>query len=195
MGREYIATLPELGPQPFHTPPPADYWPPRDGVDWWLFGHELGHQWQNDDWSAPGVIEVQVNLFTMYTLNYYLYDGDDFGTEFELPTHTCAAPLDHAVLAGLRWSSVSDCEKLAMYRQLISEFGWDPIRRVFHSYYDPAFPRSTYGGAQDGFAIRFSHMVQRDLVRFFRQWEYPLTESAEATIRGFGFEVWLPPGW
>ena len=146
VGREYIATLPELGPQPFYTPPPADYWPPRDGVDWWLFGHELGHQWQNDDWSAPGVIEVQVNLFTMYTLNYYLYDGDDFGTEFELPTHTCAAPLDHAVLAGLRWSSVGDCEKLAMYRQLISEFGWDPIRRVFHSYYDPAFPRSTYGG-------------------------------------------------
>ena len=194
-GREYISTLPELGPQPRYLPPATGYSPQLDGVNWWLFGHELGHQWQNDDWSAPGVVEVSVNLFTMYTLNYYVYDGDDFGIDLELPSHPCAAPLDHVALASLRWSSVSDCEKLALYRQLISEFGWDPIRRVFHSYYDPAYPRSRYGGAQDGFAIRFSTMVQRDLVSFFQRWEYPLSESAEATIRGFGFEVWLPPGW
>ena len=81
-GREYISTLPELGPQPHWIPAPTGYSPQRDGVDWWLFGHELGHQWQNDDWSARGVVEVQVNLFTMYTLNYYLYGGGDFGIEF-----------------------------------------------------------------------------------------------------------------
>ena len=69
------------------------------------------------------------------------------------------------------------------------------MKAVFRSYSDPAYPRSTYGGALDGFAIRFSAVVQCDLPDFFRPWEYPLSRSAEATIRGFGFEVWLPPGW
>ena len=86
-------------------------------------------------------------------------------------------------------------KKLALYRQLISVFGWESMKAVFHSYYDPAYPRSTYGGYLDGFAIRFSAIVKRDLVSFFRRWEYPLSESAAATIRSFGFAEWLPPGW
>ena len=194
-GREYISTLAELGPQRHSVPPSTGYSPPLHGVDWWLFGHELGHQWQTEDWTGHGITEVGVNLFTMYTLNYYVFGGDDSNVYAELPTHGCAAPLSHAALASQRWSTAGACERLALYRQLISEFGWDPMRRVFHSYYDPAYLRSRYGGHFDGFAIRFSTMVQRDLVSFFRRWEYPLSRSAESTIRGFGFEVWLPPGW
>ena len=99
--------------------------PTSHGQEWWLFGHELGHQWQTEDWGSgetyAEIGEVAVNLFT--------------------------------------------------------------------------YPRSTYGGALDGFVIRFSAIVQRDLAGFFRHWEYPLSESAEATIRSFGFEEWLPRGW
>ncbi len=203
-GREYIATLPNLGPQGHRIPPSTGYIPREHGVDWWLFGHELGHQWQTEDWRGHGdterdryggITEVGVNLFTMYTLNYYVFSGDDFGVSVREPTHGCAAPLDHAALANRRWSTAGFCERLALYRQLISQFGWDPMRRTFHSYYDPSYPRETYGGHLDGFAIRFSTMVQRDLVEFFQRWEYPLSGSAETTIRDFGFAVWLPPGW
>ena len=194
-GRAYIAELPELGPQPTQTPPSTGYSPWTHGMGWWLFGHELGHQWQTRDWTGNGITEVGVNLFTMYTLNYYLYDGDDFNVYAEQRTHTCAAPVDHATIAGLRWSTAGACERLFLYRQLIAEFGWDPMKRVFHSYYDTAFPRSIYGGELDGFAIRFSAIAQRDLVGFFRHWEYPLSDSAAATIRSFGLEAWLPPGW
>ncbi len=194
-GKEYIATLPELGPQPYVIPPSTGYSPSAHGVDWWIFGHELGHQWQTEDWTGHGITEVGVNLFTMYTLNYHVYAGDDFNVYAEQKTHGCAAPLNHAVLAKQRWPTSGNCEKLALYRQLISEFGWKRMKQVFHSYYDPAYPRSTYGGALDGFAIRFSAIVQRDLVGFFRHWEYPLSESAAATIRSFGHKEWLPPGW
>ena len=190
-----MSALPELGPQPHRHPPSTGYSPEAHGVDWWLFGHELGHQWQTADWTGHGITEVGVNLFTMYTLNHYIFGGDDFNVYTEPTTHGCAAPLDHATLVSRRWSSSDDCEKLALYRQLISEFGWGPMRRVFRSYYDPAFPRGEYGGHLDGFAIRFSAVVERDLADFFRRWEYPLSRSAETTIRGFGFEVWLPPGW
>lgn len=138
-----------------------------------------------------------MNLFTMYTLNYHVYAGDDFNVYTERRAHGCAVPLDHAALANQRWSTSGNCECLALYRQLISEFGWDSMKAVFRSYYDPSFPRSTYGygGSLDGFAIRFSAIVQRDLVAFFRHWDYPLSDSAAATIAGFGFDPWLPPGW
>ena len=194
-GREYIARLPDLGPQPHRVPPSTGYSPSAHGVDWWLFGHELGHQWQTEDWKGHGITEVGVNLFTMYTLNYHIFRGDDFNVYAERKTHGCAAPLDHAALANLRWSTSGACERLALYRQLISEFGWEAMKTVFHSYFDPAYPRSTFGGALDGFAIRFSAIVQRDLVAFFRRWEYPLSDSAASTIRSLGFDVWLPPGW
>ena len=200
-GREYIAKLPDLGPQPHTIPPSTGYSPSAHGVDWWMFGHELGHQWQTEDWgggsgsTSDEIGEVAVNLFTMYTLNFYVFGGDSSNVYTERKTHGCAAPLDHAALASRRWSTSDDCEKLALYRQLISEFGWEPMKAVFRSYYDPAYPRSTYGGALDGFAIRFSAIVQRDLAGFFRHWHYPLSESAAGTIRSFGFEQWLPPGW
>ncbi len=196
-GREYLASLPDIGPQqPVVDPPPSSgYSPLAHGVGWWLFGHELGHQWQTEDWTGHGITEVGVNLFTMYTLNYYLYADDDFNVYTERKTHGCAAPLNHAALANRRWSTSGACERLALYRQLISEFGWEPMKAVFHSYYDPAYPRSMYGGALDGFAIRFSAIVRRDLVGFFRKWEYPLSGSAAATIRSFRYAEWLPPGW
>ena len=194
-GRTWLATLPNLGPTPHRVPPQTGYSPAAHGVDWWLFGHELGHQWQSEDWTGHGITEVGVNLFTMYTLNFYLFSGNDYNVYTEQQTHGCAAPLDHAVLANERWSTGGDCEKLALYRQLIAQFGWGAMKTVFHSYYDPAYPRSTYGGSLDGFAIRFSAIVQRDLVGFFQHWEYPLSESAAATIDGFGYEPWLPPGW
>jgi hypothetical protein len=198
-GRAWIATLPKEGPKQHRVPPAGHYAPIVHGVDWWLFGHELGHQWQTEDWGGgdtyPDIGEVAVNLFTMYMLNHHLFGGDNFNVYTEKRTHGCAAPIDHAALADLRWPTAGPCERLFVYRQLIAEFGWDAMKQVFHSYYDPAYPRSTYGGALDGFAIRFSAIVQRDLVSFLRHWEYPLSNSAAATIRGFGYKEWLPPGW
>ncbi|WP_420634874.1 M60 family metallopeptidase [Candidatus Palauibacter sp.] len=103
--------------------------------------------------------------------------------------------VDHAALANLRWPTAVPFERLSIYRQLIFEFGWDAMRAVFRSYYDPDYPRATYGGELDGFAIRFSAIIQRDLVGFFRHWDYPLSDSAAATIRSFELDEWLPPGW
>ena len=197
-GREYIAELPSLGPQPHIYPPPIrGYSPWSHGVDWWLFGHELGHQWQTEDWGSgrtyPEIGEVAVNLFTMYTLNDYIFGGGEFTF---ISSHDRAMhPVDHAQLANLRWPVADVFDRLSMYRQLISEFGWTPIKRVFQSYYDPAYPRSIYGSELDGFAIRLSAILDRDLVGFFQSWEYPLSDTAISTIRSFSLEAWLPPGW
>ena len=189
-GREYIARLPDLGPQPHVYPPPNNYSPWTDSVDWWLFGHELGHQYQTNDWRGHGITEVAVNLFTMYTLNGYIFGGGDRDIIAE-DKEGRDNSVDHAALRHVRWDTGPDVlsNRLQIYRQLIFEFGWDPIKQVFRSYYDPDYPRSTYGGELDGFAIRFSAIVERDLVGFFRHWEYPLSEAAAATIRSFGHDA------
>ena len=44
----------------------------------------------------------------------------------------------------------------------------------------------------DGFAIRMSVITQRDLADFFEHWEYPMSSSAAAAIRGYGFEIGCP---
>ena len=158
--------------------------------DWWLFGHELGHQFQTSDWTGGDVTEVCVNLFTMYTLNDYIFGGHGFETQGFNPN-----TIDHAAIESYRWATADLFGKLQLYRQLVFEFGWDVMREVFASYYSPEFSRGAHGSFMDGFAIRMSVITQRDLAEFFEHWEYPMSSSAATTIRGYGFEVWLPEGW
>ena len=158
--------------------------------DWWLFGHELGHQFQNADWSGGDVTEVCVNLFTMYTLNDYIFGGHGFETQGFNPN-----TIDHAALESYRWATADLFGKLQLYRQLVFEFGWDVYKDVFASYYSEDYSRESYGSFMDGFAIRFSALSKRDLTRFFEHWEYPVSAEAAATIRSFGNDVWMPEGW
>lgn len=158
--------------------------------DWWLFGHELGHQFQTADWSGGDVTEVCVNLWSMYTLNRYIHDGGDFETVGHEDN-----VLDHAALIDMRWGEAGLFDKLELYRQLVFEFGWPVYREVMASYYDPAYPRADYGSFMDGFAMRFSALAGRDITPFLQHWGYPLSGGAAADIQAWGLEPWLPPGW
>jgi len=158
--------------------------------DWWLFGHELGHQFQTSDWSGGDVTEVCVNLFTMYTLNSYINDGGNFETVGHQDNI-----IDHAALESARWATADLFGKLEMYRQLVFEFGWDAYIETFASYHDDAYPRDEFGSFMDGFAIRFSAVVERDITPFLLHWEYPVSGAAVDVVRGFGYEGWLPEGW
>lgn len=159
--------------------------------DWWLFGHELGHQFQTSDWTGGDVTEVCVNLFTMYTLNHYLNNGGNFQTlgRFEPDA------VNHAALRSMRWENAGLFEKLDLYRQLIQEFGWIILQETFASYYDDRYPRMTHGSFMDGFAIRMSVFSGRDLSEFLSHWNYPMSSSAAARIRGLNLSIWMPPGW
>ena len=155
-----------------------------------MFGHELGHQFQTSNWSGGDITEVAVNLFTMYTLNDYIHGGDSFET-IGFRDNT----MDHAMLESYRWDTADLFGKLQLYRQLVFEFGWPAFQETFASYYADEYPVQQYGEFMDGFAIRFSAIVERDLVGFFNHWEYPMSSDAADTIQAFGYEPWLPEGW
>ena len=163
---------------------------PDSDQDFWLFGHELGHQFQTADWTGGDVTEVCVNLWTMYTLNLMIERGDEVGT-----IESRFGPVDHAALRGMRWSEADFFGKLQLYRQLVSTFGWPVVQEVMASYYDPAYPRETHGSFMDGFALRFSAIVGRDITPFLDAWEYPLSNEARAQVQTWGLPDWMPPGW
>lgn len=174
-------------------PQVAEAWALRrelDSEDIWLFGHELGHQFQTADWGGGDITEVAVNLFTMFTLNGYRNGGGDRETRGFADNR-----IDHAALAALRWPTADLFQKLEMYRQLVFEFGWSTYQQVFASYYSPDFDRVADGEYMDGFAIRFSRIAGRDLTGFFDHWQYPLSDGARARIAALGLTPWLPPGW
>ncbi len=158
--------------------------------DWWLFAHELGHQFQTSDWRGGGITEVAVNLFSMYTINAYLNGGGDLESAGFKDN-----AIDHAALLVMDWETAGLFERLELYRQLVFEFGWPVFERTFASYYSDQYPRATYGDHLDGFAIRFSAISGRDITPFLARWNYPLTAEAEATVSGLGLPEWLPPGW
>ena len=91
--------------------------------DWWLFGHELGHQFQTSDWTGGDVTEVCVNLFTMYTLN------DSSSMEVGLrPKGSILIP--SIMQRSNHFGMTADFfGKLQLYRQLVFEFGWDVSKR------------------------------------------------------------------
>ena len=158
--------------------------------DWWLFAHELGHQFQTSNWRGGDITEVAVNLFSLYTINFYLNDGGDQETRGFKDN-----AIDHEALRSMRWGNAGLFDKLELYRQLVFEFGWDAFRQTFASYYAPEFPEEDYGVFMDGFASRFSQIVERDITPFLDHWEYPLSDEGRARVRRMRLPAWLPPGW
>jgi len=158
--------------------------------DWWLFGHELGHQFQTGDWTGGDITEVAVNLFTMYTLNDYIFSGSSNQILGGRPD-----TVDHTALIGMTWATADFFGKLQLYKQLITELGWESMQVTFASYYDENYPRDTYGSNMDGFAIRYSALNQIDISEFLQRWQYPVSSGAVDRIKSFNYPVWLPPGW
>ncbi len=158
----------------------------------WGFYHEVGHNHQNEDWTFAGVLEVTVNLFTLY-----IYE------------HLCDIPVaeNERGSAAFRASQMAtydfnepDFEQwksepflaLVMYEQLQQAFGWDAYRQVFATSRDLTKyqrPRSD-DEKRDQWLVRFSQQVGRNLGPFFEAWGVPTSQQARASVADL--PVWLP---
>ena len=166
--------------------------------DFWLFVHELGHQFQTSNWTGGDITEVAVNLFSIYSLCKTFGGDDNGGDNCVTPTEghpDLSSFADLSPFKSYRWSTDDAFKRLEFYRILVHVFGWSSFKEVFASYYSSDYPASTFGEYLDGFAIRMSYFVERDLSGYFQNWGYPLSDDAERTIKEFGFELWLPAGW
>ena len=162
---------------------------PDDEVDWWLFGHELGHQFQTSDWRGGDVTEVCVNLWTMYTLNTYLEGGDDFGTSSPVRADGPRVARRHAVGRG---RSVRQVAALPATRRRLR---LDHHSRGHGQLLRPRLPtrdlRQLHGW------VRAADLVHRGAGHHTlpRPLEYPYSTGARDQILAWQLDPWLPPGW
>lgn len=158
----------------------------------WGFYHEVGHNHQSGDWTFDGTGEVTVNLFTLYTHEFVAnvpvtqnYRGSPAFVREQMAKYNFANPNFE------QWKS-DPFLALAMYLQLIHEFGWDAYKRVFAEYRAlPANQRpQTDQDKRDQWMTRFSRQVGRNLGPFFLAWGVPTTLAARAALADL--PVWLP---
>ncbi|QEH36247.1 hypothetical protein OJF2_48070 [Aquisphaera giovannonii] len=160
----------------------------------WGHLHEIGHNFQGDDWTFDGTGEVTNNLQVVHTFDTLLklpYDagheairGKAMRTE-RIRKHLAAgAPFDE-------WKA-DPFLALMMYIQLYEGFGWAPFDRVFAEYEKLArgeHPRSD-DDKRDQWLIRMSKAAGRNLGPFFRAWGVPTSQAARDAIGGL--PAWMP---
>jgi hypothetical protein len=168
-----------------------------DGNKTWGFYHELGHNFQQADWTWDGCGEVTNNLFSLHggeALNR-AYTGGDYRH-----THPAIRPEERATRLEKYRAAGADYEEwkrdpflaLTLYIQLRRAFGWEPFTRVFAEYQSlaPAERPADDQAKRDQWMVRFSRAVGKNLSPFFQAWGVPTSEAARKSVADL--PPWLP---
>lgn len=165
----------------------------------WGFYHEMGHNFQQGDWTFGGTGEVTNNLFSLYgaeKLN--AVTPATYGLAHKaMETETAKKRLEKYLLNGAKFSEWTRDPFLAltMYAQLREGFGWEPFSKVFAEY--RALPRGERPRSDeekhDQWMVRFSRAVNKNLGPFFLAWGVPTSEAARKSIANL--PEWMPADW
>jgi hypothetical protein len=160
----------------------------------WGHFHELGHRHQFRGIDFNGLMEVSVNLYTMYVFDKLLHKG--LYNHPQIESRQAVASKVTAYLADSpsfeKWKS-DPFLALSMYVQLIHAFGWAPIEQVYQQYRQ--LPKSQYPATEtakrDYWFAAISTATRRNLAPFFAQWKVPVGEEAAKAVAAY--PTWLPP--
>jgi hypothetical protein len=165
------------------------------GIKCWGFYHEMGHNFQQPEWTWEAFGEVTNNLFSLY------------GTETLNGVKAGAHPAMTAEQMTLREQTVAAApgsspyyEKdpwypLTMFWLLRREFGWEPFTKLFAEFRDlPQAERPTTETAKhDQFLIRFSRLTGHNLSRYLAAWGVTTSDEARAAVAQL--PDWMPSDW
>jgi len=163
----------------------------------WSHFHELGHRHQFRGIDFSELIEVSVNLYTMYVFDKLLHQGLYVHNHHErLRSKQQVAEETRKYLADSpsfeKWKS-DPFLALVMYVQLIEAFGWEPIEQVYRQYRQ--LPKNQYPATEaakrDYWFAAISTATRRNLAPFFAQWQVPVGEEAAKAVAAY--PTWLPP--
>lgn len=165
----------------------------------WGFYHELGHNYQQEDWTWDGCGEVTNNLFSLY--GYEMLNGitpETYGIAHPaVEAAEMRKRLTAYVQAGTPYQRWKDDPFLAltMFIQLRVQFGWEPFKKVFAEYRTLSNAERPHSDEQkrDQWMIRFSKAVRKDLGPFFQAWGVPTSATARKSIENF--PDWMPLDW
>ena len=150
----------------------------------WGVLHELGHNFQNRDWTFPGTGEVTVNLFTLYSAEKALglSDRERFGDNTSRAA--CRRRAVRWVEDGKDFEAWKRDYFLALdtFMRIQRVFGWQPFVTMFREYRAPVvgtLPRNPQEQL-DQWATRLSRILDRNFADYFKAWSWPLSADAVA---------------
>ncbi len=161
------------------------------GAVWGLF-HEMGHNYQEPEWTFAGTGEVTCNLFTLYI--YEVACGRPGGFDERFTAEQRRSMLDRHRRGGCDFAQWQRDPFLAllMYVQLQEAFGWEAFQEVFAEYRalpPDARPRND-DEKRDQWLTRMSRTVGHDLGPFFEAWGVPTSRHARAALADL--PPWMP---
>jgi hypothetical protein len=152
----------------------------RSAGAWGPF-HEFGHNHQNVDWVLPGTTESSVNLWSVYV-------SEEVAGVPRADAHPAITVAEREARVAA-WLSGRDRDwsvwmALETYLQLQEEFGWEPFRAVFQGYLAMNEAERPVDEAQQiqGWIVRMSRAVGRDLSLFHEAWGFPITEGTRSAV-------------
>ncbi len=165
------------------------------GLKCWGFYHEMGHNFQQPEWTWDAFGEVTNNLFSLYgteTLNGVQSGAHPAMSEAEIQKRMRAvadAPGKERYYARDPWYP------LTMFLLLRRAFGWEPFTKLFSDF--RALPEAekprTENEKQNQFLVRFSRLTGHNLTDYLTAWGVTTSPSARSAVSGL--PAWMPSDW
>ena len=161
----------------------------------WGFYHEVGHNYQEPEWTFGGTGEVTNNLFSLY--GFETLNGKTGIPHPAMEPTKVRERLEKYLADGAPFEQWKGDPFLAltMYWQLRQGFGWDAYKKVFAEYaaLGPAERPKTDAEKHDQWLVRFSRTAGRNLGPFFEAWGVPTSEKARQSVASL--PAWMPADW
>lgn len=163
----------------------------KDLDDGWGFWHEMGHEYQQVAWFWNDIVEVSVNIYSLYIQDYYnnpsrLLTRDQDGNTY----YDIAAEFINKEDPDKNFNQIGLFERLVMIRQLQMGYKWDFFTNLHIAYRDlPENKLPEDDNEQekiDTFVVMCSKVSGDNLLEFFRLWGMPYTDRARKEVEALG---------
>ncbi len=145
----------------------------------WGYWHETGHTYQQRSWTWSAIVEIQVNMFSLYVQEKFGLpsklnnkEGKNKVSSFEMARAYIADPgKNYMVKSPTDYNELFT--KLVMFHQLKSVYGWGAFIRLHKYFRKQPFvydPKLTDAEKVNRFVYAICFITRNDLVPFFKKW-------------------------
>ena len=148
----------------------------RDLGTEWGYWHETGHTYQQRSWTFSSIVEIQVNMFSLYVQEKFglpsKLNEKEYGnpvSSFEMARRYIANPnKNYMVINSAEYGEFFT--KLVMFHQLKSVYGWNVFTRLQKEFRKKPLGNYTDVEKANQFVYMMCFVTKNDLVPFFRKW-------------------------
>lgn len=172
----------------------------KDLNDGWGFWHEMGHEYQQVAWFWDDIVEVSVNIYSLYMQDYFgnpsrLLTKDKNGQTY----YDIAFAFLNNEDTDKNFNQIGLFERLVMIRQLQMAYDWNFFTNLHVAYRElPEEDLPDDNNEQqkiDKFVAMSSKVSGENLLDFFSLWGMPYTAQAKMEVEAMNLPNPKIPLW